>query len=470
MEFIHSFWSTSLELAPWLFLGSFLSALLHVLLPKDFISRQLQGTSGILRAVFLGVPLPLCSCGVIPAGIGLKKDGASDSSAVAFLISTPQTGVDSVLVSAAFLGWPFAMFKLLSATVTGIVGGLWVENTTIAQPMSSDSLSASTSLDEERTWQSGVEHGVQLIRSIWRWLLFGIVLSAALQSLIPTETFAAVQGLGTLGAALAALAISIPLYVCATASVPIAAALVQAGLPLGAALVFLMAGPATNVATIGAIRGAFGSKVSVIYLATVVIGSIGLGLGFDALFAQTILVDSMESHSHGAWWQTISAVLLMLSFGYFAYEEFGPRLKTPRTDDRTIDIEGLHCGGCVSKLQQALEAVDGVQSAAVSLNPQRAVVHGTASDKAILTAIESVGLTGRFRENNPVMAFPVEGLHCGSCVSKLKKSLESIEGAHGVTVTLEPPLLTVQGVSEAAVHKAVEQVGFRIPAELNASV
>lgn len=470
MEFIHSFWSTSLALAPWLFLGAFLSALLHVFLPKDFISRQLQGSTGIFRAVFLGVPLPLCSCGVIPAGIGLKKDGASDSSAVAFLISTPQTGVDSVLVSAAFLGWPFAIFKLLSATLTGIVGGHWVEYATESQPMSDHMLSAAPKTDEVRTWMTGVDHGVQLIRSIWLWLLFGIVLSAALQSLIPTETFASVKSLGQFGAALAALAISTPIYVCATASVPIAAALVQAGLPLGAALVFLMAGPATNVATIGAIRGAFGSKVSVIYLLTVVLGSIGLGLGFDALFGQTIVVEGFMNHSHGAWWQTLSAVLLMISFGYFAYEEWGQRTHTHRTDDTTIDIEGLHCGGCVNKLQRALDGVEGVLSAHVSLKPQRAVVHGNASKQAILLAIESVGLVGRFQDNNPILSFSVEGLNCGACVSKLKKSLENIEGAYGVTVTLEPPKLSIQGVSEDAIQIAVERVGCRISSEIRSSV
>ena len=462
MDFIHAFWSTSLELAPWLFLGAFLSALLHVLLPKDFISRQLQGTSGIFRAVFLGVPLPLCSCGVIPAGIGLKKDGASDGSSVAFLISTPQTGVDSVLVSAAFLGWPFAIFKLVSATVTGLVGGLWVEHATESQVLPENAMAASNATDEIRDWRSGLEHGIQLIRSIWGWLLFGIILSAALQSLVPTETFASVQSLGAFGAALAALAISIPLYVCATASVPIAAALVQAGLPLGAALVFLMAGPATNVATIGAIRSAFGSKISIIYLATVVIGSISLGLGFDAFFSGTVTVDAIAHHDHGAWWQAVSAVLLLASFGYFAYEEWGPKSSSQSPADRVIELEGLHCGGCVSKLQRTLENLDGIDAATVSLDPQRATVSGSASEAAILSAIASVGFSGRFQSADPIISLPVEGLHCGGCVSKLTKNLARLEGAYAVSVTLDPPLLSVQGVSQEAVQNAVEASGFRI--------
>ena len=120
---LEEIWNITLVLAPWLLLGTAIAGILHVLLPPGLIHRQLRGRWGVLKAVVLGVPLPLCSCGVIPAGIGLKKDGASDGAAVGFLISTPQTGVDSILVSASFLGWPFALFKVGSAALTGLVGG-----------------------------------------------------------------------------------------------------------------------------------------------------------------------------------------------------------------------------------------------------------------------------------------------------------------------------------------------------------
>ena len=127
MSFIASIWFVLCELSPWLLLGMFLSGLLHVILPTRFVRQKLQGFSGVLKSVAIGVPLPLCSCGVIPAGISLKKDGASSGAAVGFLISTPQTGVDSMLVSASFFGWPFAMFKLVSAAIMGIVGGVWID-------------------------------------------------------------------------------------------------------------------------------------------------------------------------------------------------------------------------------------------------------------------------------------------------------------------------------------------------------
>ena len=127
MNFIHQAWQIVLELAPWLLLGLLLAGILHVLLPVGFVKRHLgsPGFASVLKAVAVGVPLPLCSCGVIPAALGLKKEGASNGAAVGFLISTPQTGVDSILVSATFLGWPFAIFKVISALLSGLMGGLW---------------------------------------------------------------------------------------------------------------------------------------------------------------------------------------------------------------------------------------------------------------------------------------------------------------------------------------------------------
>ena len=120
---IDAIWNILLELAPWLLLGAVVAGALHVILPANWMQRHLTGRGGVLKAVLVGIPLPLCSCGVIPVGLGLKRDGASNGAAVGFLISTPQTGVDSILVSASFLGWPFALFKVFAALVTGLIGG-----------------------------------------------------------------------------------------------------------------------------------------------------------------------------------------------------------------------------------------------------------------------------------------------------------------------------------------------------------
>ena len=153
-------WTIWLELAPWILLGAAVSGILHVLLPATWLQKNLNGRIGVLRAVALGVPLPLCSCGVIPVGLGLKKDGAGNGAAVGFLISTPQTGIDSILVSASFLGWPFALLKVVVALLTGVVGGLIAEDGAGAQQIERHS---SDRKQKSSRFSAGVGHAAELI-------------------------------------------------------------------------------------------------------------------------------------------------------------------------------------------------------------------------------------------------------------------------------------------------------------------
>lgn len=416
-SFLQATWSVLAELAPWLLFGALLAALLHVLLPRNLIRRQLSGYGGAVKAVVLGVPLPLCSCGVIPAGIGLKRTGASNGSAMGFLISTPQTGVDSILVSATFLGWPFALFKVAAAAVTGIAGGWWVE------AMKDDGAPVE---DEAPVEEGGVEagggqriggtvlpkiremidHGGELLQSIWRWVAVGILVSAAIEVLLPQQAWLDLAALGTFGAAAAALVISLPLYVCATASVPIAAALVANGLPLGAALVFLMAGPATNVATVGAVYRGFGRKVTAAYLTIVIVGSLGFAVLFETLIGGAA-PRAGHAHEHTvAWWAATSAILLVLMFGWFGLQEFRRWRRNARADrwsteqvaagepgDRAVEIAvtGMTCGNCADAVESALLAAPGVQAARVDLTGGTATVWGAAAASTLREAVQDAG-------------------------------------------------------------------------------
>ncbi|MCZ6727985.1 MAG: permease [Acidobacteria bacterium] len=387
-------WEILTQLAPWLLLGTVIAAVLHVVLPRDLISRQFTGYGGVVKAVLLGVPMPLCSCGVIPAGLGLKKDGASDGAAVGFLISTPQTGVDSILVSASFLGWPFALFKVASAAVTGLVGGWWTELATPAseaRPVEQRGGSRPGSVVSEMT-----AHGVDILRSIWRWLLFGVIVSAAIEVLLPTEALAAIGRFGSFGAGVAALVVALPLYVCATASVPIAAALVAAGMPAGAALVFLMAGPATNMATIGAVYRGLGKRPLAIYLTTIVVGSLGLGVLFDGVIGSTAARAAMAHEHEAAWWGIASALILVGLLVWFAAEDLsrmakGTKLDAGDGDHVTIPIEGMTCEDCVRQVESALRATEGVTAVGVSLEDGRAVVAGSAGAELLRQAIAGAG-------------------------------------------------------------------------------
>ncbi len=344
--FFFECWKILCELSPWLLLGMLLSGLMHVLLPKNFIRQKLTGTAGIFKAVGLGVPLPLCSCGVVPAGIGLKNQGASTGAAIGFIISTPQTGVDSILVSASFFGWPFAIFKMLTAAITGLIGGWLADRATKTESESESELGLpietvippsrhSLPVIQPDTWPTPVLptsppkplpvplaiwlHGLDIIRSIWVWLVIGVFVSALIQTAIPDDWLASVGGWGLWPAMLVMLLISLPLYVCATSSIPIAAAIVQGGFPPAAALVFLMAGPATNITTIGAVYSRFGLRVLIVYLTTIIGGSLIFASLFDWLITATVVGSAVPEHvhDHQSWWAVGSAIVILMLIGYF---------------------------------------------------------------------------------------------------------------------------------------------------------
>ena len=394
IQFLHHLWSVTLELAPWLLMGAALSGVIHVVLPHDFVRRHLTGRGSILKAVVLGVPLPLCSCGVIPAGLGLKKDGASDGAAVGFLISTPQTGVDSVLVSAAFLGWPFAIFKLAAAAVTGLVGGALTAR--FGGPRQAIDGSTETGLDEvDSSWTSGLTHADDLIQSIWGWLAIGILVSAAITTFLPANALASWTAWGPVVTMLGVLVVSLPLYVCATASVPIAASLVAGGMPTGAALVFLMAGPATNVATIGAILKGFGRRILVLYMGTIIVGSVGLGILFDTWFSST-LTGAGTHGEHASWWAIASALVLAGLLLRYALSDAkrwlnARQMSGAQAESITIGVEGMTCGGCVSRLERELHATEGITMASVNLDPGQATVVGSVDAEAVARIVAAAG-------------------------------------------------------------------------------
>ena len=385
---INALWQTLVDLAFWLLVGAAVAGALHVLLPAGFLHRHLRGRGGVLKAIAVGVPLPLCSCGVIPAGLGLKKDGASDGAAIGFLVSTPQTGVDSLLVSAGFLGWPFALFKVGAAAITGLVAGGLVErfggpSVPLTDPAGGDE-------GGERSLRAAVDHGLELIRTIWRWLVVGILISAALTTLVPPTALQAIGLTGPL-APLVVLVVSLPLYVCATASVPIAAGLVAAGMPTGAALVFLLAGPATNLATMGAILRGFGRRILAIYLGTLIVGSLALAWLFDFILP-TASAHAGHTMDHTTWWQVAAAVVLLGLIATFAFDDLRRRFRRAAPGVvLEMGVEGMHCGGCARRLEGVLCALDGVESAEVSKEANRAVVRGRVDRAVVARAVEEAG-------------------------------------------------------------------------------
>ena len=241
------------------------------------------------------------------------------------------------------------------------------------------------------------DHGLDMVQMIWGWLLFGVLMSAALSTWLPPDTFAELTGKGTLLTFLSVLLVSIPLYVCATASVPIAAALVGAGMPTGAAMVFLMAGPATNVATLGAVKRAFGVRTLGVYLGTLVLGSLVFGLAYEELFG-ALTLGAVHAHEHApAWWEGVAAGALIGLIAWFALQDGRSWLasRTPAAETSqgplVIPVMVMTCGGCSSRLERTLRAAEGVDAARVDLEGGTAEVYGSLSPTQVGELVIAAG-------------------------------------------------------------------------------
>ncbi len=402
-RYLQALWAVMLDLSPALLLGLLLAGLLRVFFPdrlvRSRLSRPTLGSS--IRAALIGVPMPLCSCGVVPTAIGLRNQGASKGATMSFLISTPQTGVDSVLVSAAFLGWPFALFKVIAAFVTGVFGG-WLADRVAARDAAEDDEGEQSQLwgvDGNR-WKAALRYAVfDILGAIDLWLIVGILLAAVITTLLPGDSLHGVTWTQGIGGMLLVLAISVPLYVCTTASVPIAASLIAAGMPAGTALVFLMAGPATNIATIGIVYRTLGARLLGVYLGTVIIGSVALGMGFDFVLGGAAEATAAHVHGARAWWEIASATVLIGLLVYLLVRRWsGTRPAAvdaePPTGGLTLQVDGMTCAHCVASVKAALEEVDQVEQVVVDLGSGIVQVRGGKLRRNLLdAAVTRAGFT-----------------------------------------------------------------------------
>lgn len=331
-------------MSPYLLFGFFVAGLLSLLVSRRMVERHLggRGVWPLLKATLFGIPLPLCSCGVIPVSMSLHKHGASKGATVSFLLSTPQTGVDSILVTYSLLGPLFAIFRPLVALVTGMVGGVLVnlfgqgpedggqrtEGGRQGNPPSATSdtqakaaVPADKGPDPILSWGQRLRDAmkysfVTLPRDIGKPLLVGLAIAAAISAVVPDDFFAERLGRG-LPAMLLMMAVGIPIYVCASASVPVAAALILKGLSPGAALVFLMTGPATNAAGLVTIWNALGRRVAILYLLTVAGCALAAGITLDLIVGRIDIAAMAHAHEMiPPLVQNLSAILLLALLAY----------------------------------------------------------------------------------------------------------------------------------------------------------
>lgn len=415
-KYFTELWILLLEMAPWLLLGLIFAGLLKVYFPQKHIEKLLGKSNfkSALNASLLGVPMPLCSCGVIPTAISFFKNGASKGATNSFLISTPQTGVDSILATYSMLGWPFAILRPLVAFVTGVAGGVLTNIFIKEKPVKKASPFAGFKIDSVALGNTAAtcnddscgchepktedkRHAlvraadyafVELLQDIAKWLIIGFLAAALLSVLLPDDFFSSFKGFGLLEI-LVVLAASVPLYICATGSIPIAAVLLMKGVSPGAALVFLMAGPATNIATIAVLAKTMGRKSLTIYLLTITIGAIVFGLLVNWLIPADFILSKM-SHNHGDgshhemlpyWFSLLSAIVLISSivFGYF-YQRLKKNKIMQKEEGVTVKVTGMTCSHCEANVKRNLESLQGISNVVADRNTNAVKISGTKID------------------------------------------------------------------------------------------
>lgn len=432
------------EMAPYLMLGFFIAGVLRTFVPRTVYSRHLspRNMKSVVKAAAIGIPLPLCSCGVIPTSVSLRKEGASHGACTSFLIATPQTGVDSIAATYSMLGLPFAIVRPVAALFTAMFGGWMVNRYAKDDERHSASYAHSSNQcengcdcshhDDVRTesfWaklKGALAYGfIDMLQDVGKWLVIGLLIAALITVAVPDEWLAALHEYKLLNM-LIVLSIAIPMYVCATGSIPIAVSLMAKGLTPGAALVLLMAGPAVNSASILVIGNSFGKRTLALYIMSIVIGSVFFGLCIDYLLPQDwfavrqILSDTNCMHHLSLWdWLFISVFIGLLVNAFVLRHKSSLKIrhshshhqleapsdssenqnnKNDMTMTRTYKIDGMSCNHCKASAEKAIRGVAGVEKVEVDLSKGMAYVEGSQEDSDVKSAIEDAGFSCRIAQ------------------------------------------------------------------------
>ena len=341
MLLIENFIALFVESAPYLLLGMLIAGVIHHLIPRSTIERLLGKDSSVVTAAVIGAPIPLCSCSVIPVAMGIRRSGASKSSTASFLVATPETGVDSIGITYALMGPVMAIARPIAAVFSAIITGLGIaifgqETVHQAEPEPVKSCCQKSKQETQSDQTLGqrfvavIRYGFdQLLGDFVKWLMIGLFFAALIVTFVP-NAWLAEYGSGPLAMVLMVL-VSIPMYICATASTPIAVGLMMAGISPGAALVFMLTGPATNIATLMVIKNELGGRELVVYLIALIGSALACGMLLDALidsFGWQIALSHGEHGEMQSLLYQISAIVLaalMLRLGIKRFN--GKRLK-----------------------------------------------------------------------------------------------------------------------------------------------
>ena len=408
------------EMSPYLLLGFLLAGLMHAFIPGTIYSKYLAKPNmrSVVLAALFGIPLPLCSCGVLPTAMSLRREGASKGAAVSFLIATPQTGVDSIIATFSLMGLPFAIIRPIAALATAIFGGKMVnviEGDEGAGKFDSTNEQAHDDLcgdsccgGHDKVPTSFVGKIIEALRyayidmmeSVGKWLVVGLIVAGLITIFVPDSYFEIFKD-NSFTSMLLVLCISIPMYLCATGSIPIAVALMMKGLTPGAALVLLMAGPACSVASVLVVSKVLGRRTLTAYLGSIISGAVGFGLVTDYLLPRAWFISHLVANDacceeESSLFATSCTILLFLLLANaFIRRRFRSKanINSKNTMKQTFVIKGMSCNHCRMSAEKAILSVKGVTSASVDLGSKQAVVEGDFSPEDVCKAVEETGFS-----------------------------------------------------------------------------
>lgn len=391
---IKEIWFLLEEMAPYLLLGFAVAGVLHVLLPKEKVTRHLAQNrfSAVVKASVFGIPLPLCSCGVIPVAAHLEKQGARRGPILSFLISTPTTGVDSILATYALLGPLLTVMRPLAALFNGLLtGGIanWLVRGERAVPVPPPGQDSGTVAPNRI--RAMIDYAFkELVADVAKWLMIGIVAGGVIAYLIPDDWIAQYLGNPLLAYPLMLL-IGIPMYVCATGSIPIAASLILKGMSPGAGFIFLFAGPATNTATLSFVGGKMGKRHLLLYLGTILFSSLLFGGLIDLVWQ----FSGQDAHLVGGqmemlpgWLKTGSALLLL---GLMLRPLLPARKAAPTGEGLVLQVNDMNCEHCRLTIDTTLRAIEGVREVRIDLPRRQVEVIGDVPGEQVVAAILRAG-------------------------------------------------------------------------------
>jgi len=462
-KFLWQFVTLFSEMAPFLLLGFLLAGILHVWVPNHLYVPKISKPNfkSVLWSALFGVPLPICSCGVIPTSIALRREGASKGACVSFLISTPATGVDSILATYSLLGGPFAVLRPIAAFVTAMLGGVFTNLVTKKEPETGVAVIGESHEHEHhghghcdceegrcscghedpdhhekasfaQKVKGTFEYGfVNMVGDVSKWLVIGLLLGALIAAFVPDDFFLFLHEYPLL-CMVVVLVLAMPMYTCATGSIPLALALVAKGITPGAALVLLMAGPATSIASMLVVGKAFGKRTLFAYQASIAFGALFFGVIVDTFFMDTFLASmlphgSAECHGHGALgvFDYACAVLLatLMIYAKFAHKGCG-------CHDGCCECDHDHECGCGE-------------------HDHCDCGHEHSHERG-----ESV-----------VCFYRVNGMTCSHCKACVEKAVRLLDGVESAVADVARKELRVEwhdghDVDESALKKAIEDAGF----------